>query len=205
MWSCRGTPICLQTVTAATETSYDSACSLWGKLRHVPFIVVQLWISSLKRLSWKKSFNITLLSAVSHLLDSTVISLKNKKRQTFPHFNFFFFGRKMTDVEEKHVTFDLQGNKGRTRSLQQGYALYSLHLTWLPYHTHKHVRTHTSSTRGLEHMARTRWERKNMTQMISMVRDEQWLEKKQRKTSKKCDFFYMWTVQTLCVSFNLYY
>lgn len=35
VWSCRGTPTCLQTVTTATETSYDS---VW----RVPFIVVRL-------------------------------------------------------------------------------------------------------------------------------------------------------------------
>lgn len=182
--SCRGTPICLQTLTTATETSYDSvfpvgaeACTIYC------CAVVDL---KFKTVVLKKVFIITLLSAVSHLLDSTVIFLKNKKCQNFPHFTFFFLEERRQTSRRNMWPLTCKGTRvAQEFTTRLCTVLPSSNMAAIP-HTnmsthipHQHVDWNTWQEQG---------ESKNMIQMVSMVRDEQWLEKNKEKHPKNVIF-----------------
>lgn len=121
--------------------------------------ITAVWLlSSLKRLSYKVS---------------------RWHSQTFPSLTFFW------EEKDKLSIIWPAGSMWPTRScksLKQGYALYFLQPTWLPNkkHTHTHKGTHSLHQCGQKHTQPEQCNIKNMIQMISMVRDEEWLEEKKQ-------------------------
>lgn len=105
----------VETVTIATDKSYDSVCFL-SELRHVPVIV-------------DVKFKTVVLK---HFYISPIFFFFGR-RDAKPSINFFFtFDLRATCDHWEH-----------TKSLQQCYVPYFLQPTWLPHKKHKHTQIHT--------------------------------------------------------------